>query len=346
MSDEMVKGQRRDAKVYELIAGGARTKLLESMMELRLPEVIAEKEDWSSEELAKRLSFDPLRTWKYLHLLHLVGILDEKRPEVHSTESTRFSLSAEGKAIFGEKGDKYWYYEELVKYWQWVASFSTTQVLRGLPLTDSVRWPPRDLSAATHLESWMRNTATQIIDNLEDVLDFSKISSVLDMGGGDATMAIAFAAKFPHLKYTVFNLPASAYLARENVSYHKLGDKITVHEGDFVNDQSYPDGHELILWSRVMSDWTGDLCESFIQKSREALGPNGKLVIAEPLVDHNLDLSISWEFRYLHYDDFGKACYKTTSEYTSMLEKNGFKVVKTTPPNEDSIYSVIEAEPA
>jgi len=79
------------------------------------------------------------------------------------------------------------------------------------------------------------------------------------------------------------------------------------------------------------------------EKSRRALVPGGKLVINEAFVEGNLDYSISWEFRYIFYDTFGRAMFKPLDVYRKLLNDAGFKIAKVYPMLDDAFYSVIEA---
>jgi hypothetical protein len=79
------------------------------------------------------------------------------------------------------------------------------------------------------------------------------------------------------------------------------------------------------------------------QKSRRALAPGGKLIINEGFLEGNLEFSISWEYRYIFYDTFGRAMYKPLDVYRKLLAEAGFEIIKVSPMTDDAFYSVIEA---
>jgi hypothetical protein len=83
-------------------------------------------------------------------------------------------------------------------------------------------------------------------------------------------------------KVTVFNLPNSAFLARKAIAAKGLKYDVSVHEGDFLIDE-LPTGFDRILYSRVLCDWSPEVCLMQFQKANRALLPGGKLIINEGL---------------------------------------------------------------
>ena len=82
-------------------------------------------------------------------------------------------------------------------------------------------------------------------------LDGSK--KILDVGGGDGTIAINLVKEHltPDVNVTVYNLPASADMARENVEYYGCGNRVQVVDGDFLDDTDFPGVYDTITFNRV-----------------------------------------------------------------------------------------------
>ena len=99
------------------------------------------------------------------------------------------------------------------------------------------------------------------------------------------------------------------------------------------------------MFSRVLTDWTPNVCQMLFEKSRRALSKGGQLIINEALVDGNLDYSLSWEFRYIFYDTFGRAMFKPFAVYQELLAHAGFEVIRVAPMLDDAFYNVIQAVP-
>jgi predicted O-methyltransferase YrrM len=332
----------RDNRYYTLLAGGAKTRLLEAFLDLRLPEILGGRGEMTAAEICRLLGLDPHRGWKFLHLLAMTGLLDESAGN-HGEDEAVFCLSAEAKEYFGGDGTQGFYFRDLVNFWRNVACLPFIDVLQGMELPNAVRWPPPNPDAAEHLELWMRATADGAIATLVHSKAMEGGKRLLDVGGGDGTIGCALAEKLPGLKVTVFNLPASAHIARRTIAAKGCAHRVSVHEGDFLKDE-LPGGFDRILFSRVLTDWTPSVCRMLFEKSRRALAPGGRLVINEALVEGNLDYAISWEFRYIFYDTFGRAMFKPLTVYERLLSEAGFRVVKVSPMLDDAFYSVIEAQ--
>jgi predicted O-methyltransferase YrrM len=333
----------RDTRFYELLAGGARTRLLEGMLDLGLPELLGEAGALSARQIAERLALHPQRCWKFLHCLALGGLLVEEGAARGSDEA-RFRLSPEAIEYFGADGRGGFFFRDLVTYWRNVAVLPFADVLRGMPLPEAVRWPPPNLEAAEHLETWMRVTAAGAVRSLVESRTMEGARTLLDVGGGDGTIGCALAERYPELRVTVFNLPASAYIARRTIGERRKGDRVGVHEGDFLEDE-LPTGFDRVMFSRVLTDWAPDVCVQLLDKARRALGPDGRVVINEALLEGNIDYALAWEFRYIFYDTFGRAVYKSLDVYKTLLADAGLRIAKVTPMNDDAFYSVLEAVP-
>jgi hypothetical protein len=331
-----VPASLRDDITYRLLAGAARSRLLESWLDLRLAPLLFERGPLNAGQIAEILGLHPKRAAKWLALLARVGLIDW-------LGGTTYGNSSVGEALFWHEGQENFFLRDITDYCRHAAQLNTVAVLRGLPMPETVRWPPPTPEAAAHLELWMTISAEDAVKALEVPGDLDGVGRLLDVGGGDATVACALVKAHPGLHVTVFNLPNSAKLARERIARQKLEERVSVVEGDFQRD-SLPSGFDRVQYSRVLADWDSHTCRLLLGRAYMALDPGGTIVICEPFVDENPDLTVSWEFRYLFYDDFGVATYKTTAQYRDMLASAGFVDVTVRDRVADTIYGVMTAK--
>jgi SAM-dependent methyltransferase len=331
-------GRLEDA-YYEILAGGSRYALFNSLLDLNLPPLVGPR-PCSAEELIATLKLDEARGRKWLHSLALCGLLE---PSAAEDGMTLYRLSATLRGLFGDDGHEGWFYREFLRFYRASAQHPLQLVLHGAPVVQSVRYPPTDHDEVLLLHEWMRSTALSTLEVLRRQVDFGAVERLLDVGGGDGTMAMELFRAYPELSITVFNLPGPAQLVREKVAQQQAERRVTALAGDFRTDP-LPGGNDLVLFSRVLADWPQALCRELLKKAHDALLPDGQLVICEPLADQNRALTAAWEFAYLPYDDFKLELYKPLALYEQLIREAGFTLTAVHPRDESTIHCVIVAK--
>ncbi|HAU1962559.1 TPA: methyltransferase domain-containing protein, partial [Legionella pneumophila] len=324
---------------YGLLAGGVRVKLLESMFDLDLFRLFNGKSYLLENDIMKTLELKPVRAKKWLHLLCCENFL--KRITVGSQVGYELAKS---QLMFG---DGYWGFKQYYDfYWQRMANEKLSNILRFTDPKFNVSWPPKNAEEASFLETWMTKTATPLIQTLLAYLDFNQYRSVLDVGGGDGTIACALAKAYPHLKITVYNLPESAKIAQKNIDAMGLQKRISVFAGDFINEEQFPTGFDLILFVRVLWDWDNSRKRKLLNMAYHALKKKGHVAICEGFKELCYDLCLTWEYSYIFADGFDAEVFKTSDEYKIMLQQIGFTPipVKAISPSEPVPGTVVLAE--
>jgi hypothetical protein len=330
-----VRPRARDDFYYKLLAGAPHTHLLESTIDLGLPQLLAKRGPLTAAAIAEALGLHVKRAAKWLVLLERIGLVQSENERYQNTE-VAIALH------WDEQGRENFFLRDLLEFCRRVNAQDLTGLLRGTVLPELMHWPPRTKEGAAHLELWMTITANEAIGALERGTDWTHTKTLLDVGGGDATIACALVRKIPHLRVSVFNLPASAELARARIAREKLEDRVQVVEGNFL-EHDLPGGFDRVQFSRVLADWDPAVCQMLLHKSKAALNPGGSIVISEPFDDTNKDLAISWEYRYTFYDDFGVHTYKSIAEYSRMLKEAGMSSVHVVDRIDDTLYGVLTA---
>ncbi|HHU0062101.1 TPA: methyltransferase, partial [Legionella pneumophila] len=324
---------------YGLLAGGVRIKLLESMFDLDLFRLFTGKPYLLENDIIKRLELKPVRAKKWLHLLCCEDFL--KKIMVGSQVGYQLAKS---QLMLGEG---YWGFKQYYDfYWQRMANEKLSNILRFTDPKFNVSWPPKTAEEANFLETWMTKTATPLIQTLLACLDLNQYRSILDVGGGDGTIACALAQAYPHLKITVYNLPESAKIAQKNIDAMGLQKRISVFAGDFINDEQFPAGFDLILFVRVLWDWDNSRKRKLLNMAYHALKRKGHVAICEGFKELCYDLCLTWEYSYIFADGFDAEVFKTSDEYKIMLQQIGFTPIptKSISPSEPVPGTVVLAE--
>jgi ubiquinone/menaquinone biosynthesis C-methylase UbiE len=335
---------------YDILAGGARYSLFLSLVDFNVLPLMSHG-PMAAVDIIATLGLDPLRGRKWLHLLALTGLFVSYEDP---SAGLSYYPSEMVLRMFGADGTGGWFHREFLRYYR-AASYYGMQsllwTLRGAPIEYEVRYPPQAQADVELLHEWMRNTALTTLSTIERYFDFSRVARLLDVAGGDGTMALQLWGRHAHLNITIFNVPAAAEMAKRRIEEAGASERIQVVAGDFREVESFPEAagggkHDVVMFSRVLADWPPELCTKLLAKAHAVLEDGGKLIICEPLADENPSLAIAWEQSYLPYDDFGLAVYKPYSAYETMLAENGFRILQVHRRDYTTIHCVIIAEKA
>lgn len=349
-----------EAYFYSLLSGHSRYALFTSLVDMYLPALIGPGQKTAA-EIIDILKLSPHRGRKWLHALHLAGLLDQVQAEPGSEADdtlprsdpqgsswardpdVRYRLAPVLRSMFGADGYSGYFFREFLRYFRVADAYYLPNILRGEVIENPVRYPPVDWADTLLLHDWMRSAALETLEVIRRHVDFNRYERLLDVAGGDGTMALRLYKDCPNLNITVFNMPQPAGMVQERALQENAWDRITGFPGDFRTDP-LPLGNDAVMFSRVLADWPPELCKELLQKAWRALLPGGQLILCEPLLDHNYDLCLTWEHSYVPYDDFGLQCYKPLALYVRLLRETGFRILAVHPPDETTIHCVIVSE--
>lgn len=115
--------------------------------------------------------------------------------------------------------------------------------------------------------------------------DFSAYKSLVDIGGSGGHLSIMLAIVQPHLKCTSFDLPPVEPIAKENIAYFNLSDRIATASGDFFAD-ALPKA-DVITMGNILHDWDEEKKLILMRKAYEALPAGGAFVAVENVIDND-----------------------------------------------------------
>jgi predicted O-methyltransferase YrrM len=113
--------------------------------------------------------------------------------------------------------------------------------------------------------------------------DFSKVRTVLDVGGANGSLCRTLAQHHPHLALCTYDLPEVAPIARREIAAAGLAGRIEVVSGDFFRDP-LPRA-DVIAMGNILHDWNEDGKQKLIAKAYAALAPGGALIAIENVID-------------------------------------------------------------
>jgi len=164
---------------------------------------------------------------------------------------------------------------------------------------------------------------------LGEVVDFRSFQRLLDVGGGSGAFGIELCRRYHHLTATVYDLPFVAEVAAKKVQEAGLYDRIETVGGDFFSDPSLPGGHDVILLSLILHDWSEEKGIEILRKCYEALPRSGAIIISELMVNDEKTGPAPAALMSLNMliDTEGRSY--TSAEYINWLGKVGFRDMRT-----------------
>jgi hypothetical protein len=125
-----------------------------------------------------------------------------------------------------------------------------------------------------YMSSWSAMSAPL----LTGAVDFSQFRSVVDIGGGDGTMAIAIADAYQSLQVTLMDLPGNVDLARQRIARLGMDERIRVVAGDMFKDP-FPAGHDCFMFIHQLVIWPLTVITELLKRAYDALPESGSVLI-------------------------------------------------------------------
>lgn len=123
----------------------------------------------------------------------------------------------------------------------------------------------------------MHNLTMLRTEGLVRAIGLSGVNTMLDLGGGPGTNALAIARQ--GVKATIFDLPATIAIARK-IARREGVKGLGFITGDFHTD-SIGTGYDLILISQIFHAFSKEENIALLGKCRGALNPGGRVVVQE-----------------------------------------------------------------
>jgi hypothetical protein len=182
--------------------------------------------------------------------------------------------------------------------------------------------------------------------------DFSRFSVIVDVGGGNGMLLVLILQAHPQPRGMVFDFPAVAEHARENIEAAGLADRCTAIGGDAM--EGVPEGGDAYLLSNVVNGMDETTALAVLQNCRRAMGNRASLLLLEWVMPAGGLASGASATDYKFWDTaaidlvmlvgFSGGRVRTEAEWRKLLEAAGFRLIGIVPT--PSSVNVIEAEPA
>jgi len=170
----------------------------------------------------------------------------------------------------------------------------------------------------------MQAISVQANHTLARFVDFSPVTHLVDVGGGDGSNLITLVREYPHLQGTIFDSPSVSEIAEQNVAEHGLSERVDTVAGNCFDDR-LPNG-DCFLLCHFCTIWSEERNRALFRKIYEALPQGGRIVIFNMMQSNSRTgpLSAALGSPYFLTLATGEGMLYTWSEYESWLKSAGF----------------------
>jgi hypothetical protein len=168
--------------------------------------------------------------------------------------------------------------------------------------------------------------------------DFSRFQTIVDVGGGTGNLLATVLEHHDGPAGVLFDLPHVVHEAPAMIQARGLLNRITVQAGDFF--QSVPVGGEAYLLSHVIHDWGDEQCRTILRNCRNAMKPDGRLLIIEMVLPAG-DAPHPGKLLDMLMLVATGGRERTEEEYRKLLNETGLRLRQVVPT--ESAVSIVEA---
>jgi SAM-dependent methyltransferase len=274
---------------------------------------------WRLPDLARELKVSERGLSILCRNLAMAGLLHKKGDQYRNSRLGATALNADHPAYRGS------YLNLIANHWKdWLRI--TESIRTGQPLNKDEPEAPdyrRNFTWAMHHRTL--ETAPMIAAQLS----LNGAKTLLDLGGGPGTYAMAFLARNPKLHATVCDRPAALEVAKEIAATHKAGTRLSYLPLDLLTED-IPGSFDVIWYSNVLHIYSPEINQAVFRRANAALVPGGRLIIQDAFLHDREGLfpedASLFAVSMLLFTDTGNTY--SLAETTTWLKEAGFSSVK------------------
>lgn len=251
-------------------------RVLIAAIELNLFTAIG-TDSWTIPDLAREMKVSERGLAILCRNLAMAGLLKKQTEIYRNSRLGATALNAKHPAYRGD------YLRLITSHWaDWGRLLESVKT--GLPLDHD---EPDEPDYRRKFTWAMHHRTLETAPKIAAQIDLRGAQTLLDLGGGPGTYAMAFLAKNPRLQATVCDRSAALEVAKEIASTHKAGARLTYLPLDFLTED-FPDAYDVIWYSNVLHIYSPQENQQVFHRALASLNPGGRLLIQDAFL-HDRD---------------------------------------------------------
>jgi len=232
---------------------------------------------WAIPNLAREMKVSERGLGILCRNLAMAGLLKKRGETYRNSRLAATALNVHHPAYRGE------YLRLMTRHWaDW--GRLPESVKTGLPLDHD---EPDEPDYRRRFTWAMHHRTLETAPKIAAQIDLRGARTLLDLGGGPGTYAMAFLAKNPVLRATVCDRPAALDVAKEIASTHKTAPRLSYLPLD-VMVENIPGAYDVIWYSNVLHIYSSQENQAVFRRAAAALNPGGRLLIQDAFL-HDRD---------------------------------------------------------
>jgi SAM-dependent methyltransferase len=225
---------------------------------------------WTVPDLARKVKVSERGLAILCRNLAMAGLLKKHGETYRNSRLSATALNGQHPAYRGD------YLRLIVSHWaDWGRLLES--VKSGLPLDHD---QPDEPDYRRRFTWAMHHRTLETAPKIAAQIDLRGVRTLLDLGGGPGTYAMAFLAKNPSLRATVCDRPAALDVAKEIAATHKAAERLSYLPLDIMVE-AIPGTYDVIWYSNVLHIYGPKDNQALFRHALAALNPGGRLLIQD-----------------------------------------------------------------
>ncbi len=313
-------------RLRQLVNGYQVTQAIHVMVTLGLPDLLADGSR-SSADLAGETGTHPGSLHRLMCALAAIGVLTER--------VNGFQLTELGNLLRGDIPDSLAGWAAYVaRPYHWAAWGDLLHTVRTGEIAFDARhggesvwdWRSRHPEENEIFNHAMHALSATTARRLAEGYDFSRFSTLADLGGGDGTLMAAVLTRHRGLRGLIFDLPHVVIDAPSRLMAAGVADRCKIVAGSFFD--VVPLGCDAYVLKSILHDWDDDASVRILERVRDSTNPGTALLIVErALVEQHAGPLAAMSDLNMMLMTGGKE--RTLTQWRGLTDASGFTITGT-----------------
>lgn len=292
----------------------------------------------SVEDLAQQSGANPDALYRLLRALASLGIFAEGAPRQFAltplAEPLQANVPGSKRALALMSGDEQFRAWGEIEYSIQTGHKAFDKVF-GQPIFDYLGQHPEKAKVFDAAMVGIHGRETDVI--LENY-DFSGVSALADLGGGNGSQIIRILQRYPALHGILFDLPHVIERAKAPIEAAGVAGRCQLMAGSFF--ESVPAGASVYTLRHIIHDWDDEKSLTILRNCHRVMTADSRLLIIETIIPPGND-PFGGKLLDLVMLLIPGGKERTVEEYRELLGQAGFDLARVVPTNTE--LSVLEA---